>query len=315
MRRVALLLFSLGGPDCLDSVQPYLYNIFSDVFRRPNVAPVFTDSLAYVLATTRAPTTRGIFERLGGKSPLLDESQKQLDALLKRLNEGEDECQFTGAVGMTYWEPYATEAMETCLAGAPDDLILLPAYPHYSTTSTGAFLKQLTLAMPTRVHTIPSFHLLPEYVSAVAESILVGSGHRLSHTHVLFSAHGIPQSYVDDGDPYVTHVEQTIAAVVGSLGERGFAFSHSLAFQSRVGRAQWTAPYLADELARLRGHRVVVVPISFISDHSETLFELDIEYAELAATLDIKFLRAPVVGVDPVFIRGLARLVRESIGC
>lgn len=312
-RRVGVLLFSLGGPDSLKNVQPYLFNIFADVLQRPGLPMAVSNSLAYLLARARAEKSRGIFEAIGGRSPLVAGTQAQVDALVQVLNK-EGGAKYTGGVGMTYWNPLPSASTQTVLETGVDDIVLLPGYPQYSRSTTRAFLTKVEPTHLARVHVIPSYSTLPGYIQAMVQTILDASGSNLNGTHILFSAHGVPVRLIEEGDPYVQQTNDTVAAAMAALSEAGYDHvEHSLCFQSKVGPEPWTGPSLESEVRRLHGRRVVVVPVSFISEHSETLYELDIEYAVLARSLHVEWLRASTVRTQAAFIEGLAQLVRETV--
>lgn len=317
MSRRAIVLMNLGGPDCPAAVEPFLYNLFSDpaiiglpgILRRP---------LARLLARRRAVVARSIYDRLGGGSPLLANTRGQACALETRLG--------TGArvfVAMRYWRPASEETASEVRDWRPEEVVLLPLYPQFSTTTTGSSLAawreaaaRIGLECPTR--TIGSYPTEPGFIAALSQliapeldaAIAAGGAVRL-----LFTAHGLPQKTVRKGDPYPQQVNATAAAVAAALGRPGLDWRPS--YQSRVGPLAWLQPYTDDEIRAAGAARLalVVAPISFVSEHSETLVELDDDYRRLARECGVPcYRRVPTVGTHPLFIEALAALVRGERG-
>ncbi len=314
MARTAVVLFNLGGPDRPQAVRPFLINLFSDpaIIRAPG--PVRW-ALARLIAGRRAKAARHIYARIGGGSPLVPETRAQAHALQATLGEGA-RC----FIAMRYWHPLTEAAVREVAVYAPDRIVLLPLYPQFSTTTTAssvaawhAAAAKAGLAVPTG--TICCYPTEPGFVRAVAHRTRAALDQAASHgtPRVLFSAHGLPRKFVDQGDPYADQVERCVAAVVRELGMP--ELDHVVCYQSRIGPLEWLKPYTQDvivETARA-GRPVVVVPVAFVSEHSETLVELDMDYRELAEREGAPaYVRAPTVGADPDFIAGLARLVREA---
>ncbi|HEY9537093.1 MAG TPA: ferrochelatase [Kiloniellaceae bacterium] len=318
MSRTAVVLFNLGGPDRPEAVEPFLFNLFFDpaIIRLP--APLRW-LVAKLISRRRAPVAQAIYHEMGGGSPLLPNTQAQAAALTTALETariGEVEV----FIAMRYWYPRARETARRVAAYRPDQVILLPLYPQYSTTTTASSLKEwereakaVGLAAPTR-----AVCCYPEevgFIAAVVEG-LRGALKQVDHERpprVLFSAHGLPKKIVDQGDPYQWQVEQSVAAVLRRLGEVNLDWQ--ICYQSRVGPLEWIGPATDSEIekAARAGQPIVVVPIAFVSEHSETLVELDIEYRKLAERHGAPaYLRVPTAGTDPAFIAGLAGLVVES---
>ncbi|MGE5517607.1 MAG: ferrochelatase [Bacteroidota bacterium] len=317
MTKTAVILFNLGGPDSLDAVEPFLFNLFNDpaIIGAPGL---IRRLLARFISKKRGPVAREIYAQLGGKSPLVEETAKQAAALEAAL--GEDHKVF---VAMRYWHPFATEAMAAARAWGADKVVLLPLYPQFSTTTSRSSLREwrkLAAGWPVTTEAVCCYPDEPGLISAIAH--LVGAGleqaAKAGKPRILFSAHGLPQSVVDKGDPYPKHVAQTARAVVAKLGNIDWPdLDWSVCYQSRVGPMKWIGPSTEQELERAGedGVPVVVVPIAFVSEHSETLVELDIEYRHRADALGIPaYVRVPAVGHHPDFIAGLARLVRDPAG-
>ena len=316
-RKVAVVLFNLGGPDRPEAVRPFLFNLFSDksIIRVPNP---FRMILASLISRRRAPGATKIYEELGGGSPLLPNTVAQAEGLQSRLA---DLGTVRVVIAMRYWHPMSVEAVEEVQAFDPDEVVLLPLYPQFSTTTTASSLrvwKEAALALgfdrPTR--TVCCYPVEDGLIAGYAEPIRREYAAAAAHgtPRILFSSHGLPESIVRGGDPYQWQCEQTAAAIVDALGIDGLDWL--TCYQSRVGPMKWIGPSTDDEIRRA-GHDgvpVVVVPIAFVSEHSETLVELDIEYRELATEAGVPYYgRVPTVGTNADFLDGLARLVRQAV--
>lgn len=307
------MLFNLGGPDAPDAVQPFLRNLFSDraiiglpsVLRRP---------LARWVAARRAPVARAIYDQLGGSSPILAETRRQADALEAAvLDLGVSARCF---VAMRYWKPFIAEAFAQVIDFRPEVTLLLPLYPQFSTTTTGSSFaewKRLSragdAAEPQR--SIRSYPELSGFIDALSDLVQQTFTRRKQDVdyRVLLSAHGLPKRIVQKGDPYCNEVQRTARALVERLGITGTDWR--VTYQSRVGPLEWVGPATDAEIRRAGrdGKGVVVVPVSFVSEHAETLVELDIDYARLARESGVPdYLRVPSVGTHPRFIAGLADL-------
>jgi ferrochelatase len=319
-RRVAVVLFNLGGPDSLEAVEPFLRNLFSDpaILQVPGLVRPW---LAWLIANRRAPVTRAIYEQIGGRSPILAETRAQAEALATELAPDEDETRVF--IAMRYWHPRAAATARDVATFAPDQVVLLPLYPQYSTTTTASSMKEFGEALRAaghrgavaRICCYPANEgLIAAHVAAL-HGVLAGA-RQVGVPRLLFSAHGLPERIVAAGDPYSWQIERTAGAIIGALGEP--VPDWTVCYQSRVGRLKWIGPSIGEALsAAIAADRVpVVVPISFVSEHSETLVELDIRYRQLAAERGAKaYFRVPAVGVLPDFIAGLAGLVRSALSC
>jgi ferrochelatase len=319
--RVAVVLFNLGGPDRAESVRPFLFNLFNDPHIIAAPGPLRT-MLAWLLSRRRAKVAQEVYAELGGGSPLLPNTEAQAAALDRALADtGNLGDSFRSFIAMRYWHPLSAEAVRAVQAFAPDEVILLPLYPQYSYTTTGSSLRAwfhaaaASLQAPARI--VCCYPTEPGFVSAVA-ALVRPAWERASVAgppRVLFSAHGLPKRVVEQGDPYQAQVEATVAAVVARLAIPGLDWQ--TCYQSRVGPLEWIKPYAVDEIARAGADRrpVVMVPIAFVSEHSETLVELDIEYRQLALDKGVpRYERVPTVSTHPDFIAGLARLVQDARG-
>jgi ferrochelatase len=318
----AVVLYNLGGPDKPDDIKPFLFNLFNDpkIFALPQP---FRWLLAKLVSSRRDKTAREIYAHLGGGSPLLANTRAQAEALEKTLNaEGGEH--YRCFVAMRYWHPFCHETMNEVMAENPERIVLLPLYPQFSTTTVGSMMRVWEMEAQARKLDIPVTALCcypteTGFVSAVAASITraLDSLPDEEPVRVLFSAHGLPKKIVSGGDPYQWQVEQSTQGVVTAVGRE---MDWVNCYQSRVGPLEWIGPSTEDEIVRAGedGKSIVLVPIAFVSEHSETLVELDIEYREVADHAGVKhYLRTPTVGVDPAFISGLARLVRGNVsaGC
>jgi protoporphyrin/coproporphyrin ferrochelatase len=323
--RRAVVLMNLGGPDSPDAVRPFLYNLFSDkaIIRLP--APLRLP-LASLIASRRAATAREIYAQLGGASPLLANTQAQARALEREL--GPDHRCF---VAMRYWHPLTATAVSEVKQWNPDEIVLLPLYPQFSTTTTQSSLaiwereaRRQRLQAPTR--RICSYPDIPGFIAALAASTREALDTAQADiiraearpVRLLLSAHGLPEKIVKAGDPYPREVATTAAALLRALERPGSnsRLDAIVCYQSRVGPLAWIGPSIEEELRRAGRDRVdvIVVPISFVSEHSETLIELDREYRHVAEQCGVpSYRRVPTVGTDSRFIAALADLVRGLV--
>lgn len=312
--KLAVVLFNLGGPDSPEAVEPFLTNLFSDpaVLSLPSL---IRKPLARFIAHKRAPIAAKIYAKIGGRSPILPETMAQAAALEHAIPEHETRA----FIAMRCWKPFIQEAAVAVAAFKPDHVVLLPLYPQFSTTTTGSSLTEWQRAarvagIKAPTTTVCCYPTLPGFIAALAaatrerlQKAKPGVSYRL-----LVSAHGLPKRVIAKGDPYQSQVEQTAAALLQRLGWEDF----TICYQSRVGRLEWIGPATDAEIRRAGadGKGVVIVPVAFVSEHSETLVELDIDYADLAHEAGVPdYLRVPTVSVRPEFIAGLKNLVLESI--
>ncbi len=318
-RRIAVVLFNLGGPDNLAAVRPFLFNLFHD----PAIIAVpqpLRWLLAKFIAARRAPVARQIYRQMGGRSPLRAETDRQAAALAASLTDDNDDAnQFLVTIAMRYWHPLSDEAARAVKAFAPDEIVLLPLYPQFSATTTGSSLRAwlgaaAAAGVTAPTHAVGCYPDHPALARAQAALIATAVAQLDAPVRLLFSAHGLPKRRVERGDPYQWQVERTAAAVVAALGRADLEWV--VCYQSRVGPLEWIGPATDDEIRRAGadGMAVVVVPIAFVSEHSETLVELDIEYRELAEQSGVpNYVRVPALGDDATFIQGLASLVRQAM--
>lgn len=312
--KTAVILFNLGGPDGPEAVRPFLFNLFNDPAIIGAPAPIRW-LLAKLISKRRAPIAAEIYENLGGGSPLLPNTQAQALALEAAI-DGDNRC----FVAMRYWHPFAAEAVADVKAYAPDRILLLPLYPQYSTTTTGSSIldweraaQRVGLDIPTQA--LCCYFDEDCFVATIASRVrdVLDNGQDAA-PRVVFTAHGLPKKIVAGGDPYQWQVEQTADAIVAAIDQPNLDWV--VCYQSRVGPLEWIQPYTSDvlEQAGCDGRPVVVVPIGFTSEHSETLVELDIKYRALAEGAGVpRYTRIDTVGAEPDFIEGLAELVAVTV--
>ena len=318
-RRTGVVLFQLGGPDSLDAVEPFLYNLFSDpdIIDLPG-AFLFRNALARFISSRRAPKVRALYDSIGGKSPILKQTMLQathLAALLARKGLNTDV-----RVAMRYWHPFTSETAAELFRNPPDELILLPLYPQYSKATTASSFNEWDRVVRTmnvaRIPTkrIESYFDHPLYIDAIVEHVTQALDRfpktERGKVHLVFSAHGIPMKLVNAGDPYPAHIRRSYELVL----ERGrFNLPHHLCFQSKVGPQKWLQPSLTTTIERLAAEGVthmVVVPIAFVTDHIETLSEINIEARKHAFALGVKrFEMMRALTASKKFIACLADLV------
>jgi protoporphyrin/coproporphyrin ferrochelatase len=316
MSRIAVVLFNLGGPDGPKAVRPFLRNLFSDpaIIAGPGVV---RSGLAELISRVREKSAIANYAVMGGGSPLNAETRAQAKALEAKLGALKPNDEVRVFVAMRYWNPLTEEAAAEVAQFQPDEVVLLPLYPQFSTTTTASSLAawKACYAGPGRSHTVccyPDQDALAEAHAALIEAAWEAAG-APKQVRLLFSAHGIPQRTSDAGDPYRSQVERTCAAVVARL-ERHWDWR--ICYQSRVGPMKWIGPSTIEEIQRAGadGLGVVIDPIAFVSEHVETLVELDCDYAELARKIGVSsYIRVPALGVQPRFIEGLAALVEQAL--
>jgi ferrochelatase len=313
----------MGGPETLADVRPFLFNLFSDpeIVRLPVRA--MQKPLAWLISRARHKKSSGYYAQIGGGSPLRRITEEQAAALRGELARRSVEANVY--VGMRYWRPYSEEAIDQIVRDGVDDLILLPLYPQFSVSTTGSSFKDFEALIGKhnglgrlRCHYIPQWHTHETYIRALAEQIS-GEIEKFPdpdprRVHLLFSAHSVPQSYIERGDPYLQHIEETVRLVSAGLGDLNPVH---LSFQSKVGPVKWLEPSTDAKLRELASkgvEQVLAIPVSFVSDHIETLYELDILYKHLADEIGIKtYRRVPALNCNPTFINSLADLVCENL--
>jgi ferrochelatase len=316
--RVAVVLFNLGGPSSLEAVEPFLFNLFNDpaIIRVPHPLRWV---LARLISKRRAPVARTIYAKIGGGSPILGQTYNQASALKSALGGGG--TVFETFVAMRYAAPRASDVAEQVRRFRPNKIVLLPLYPQFSTTTSRSSLREWhrqakACGISAPVATVCCYPRDEGFIAAQA-ALIAESIAKLPprvRFRLLFSAHGLPERVIASGDPYQAQVEQTAQALVAALGQASLDWR--VCYQSRVGPLKWIGPATDEEIKRAgaEGLALVVAPIAFVSEHSETLVELDMEYAHLATESGVpRYLRAPAVGTHPDFIAGLAALVHEAL--
>lgn len=322
--KIGIVLFNLGGPDSLDAVEPFLYNLFQDpdIFTFP-FASLVRKPLAKFIAKRRAPKSRVYFEYMGGKSPILELTLQQADALEKKLNSCGEDKKFKVVVAMRFWKPFTQDALQSLKDAGIQKVVLLPLYPQYSYTTTRSSEKEWDAQCKKngmsfeKISRVSDYHQHPLYIQALATRIREGIARfpleKQAQVHLLFSAHGIPLQEIAAGDPYEKQIIESVELIRRELGND---YSHSLSYQSKVGPLKWLEPNtvaMIEKLAKEGKKEILAVPISFVSDHSETLYELKKMYGEFALSLGVKqYELMPALNAQPLFIECLASCVLRS---
>lgn len=313
-KKIGILLLNLGGPRQLEDVKPFLVNLFSDrqIIR---LGPAFLQkTIARIIAHRRAPKSMENYRQIGGGSPILEKTMEQARALEATLQQDGD---FLVRPCMRYWHPFAHEALAEMTAVGVEELIALPLYPQYSLATTGSSLQDLYRAQArygpdVPIREIRSWPAEPDYIAALAARIREGmSRFGDQPIQLLYSAHSLPARFIEEGDPYVTDLEQTIRALEEQTGIKG-----ELCYQSRSGPVKWLGPSTPELLTRSAAAgavNVLVMPLSFVSDHVETLYEIDIQYRQMATGLGMRLECTRGLNNDPLFIGALRNLVRTSV--
>lgn len=319
-QRVAVVLFNLGGPDGPDAVRPFLFNLFNDPAIISAPGPIRW-CLAQFISRRRAPLAQENYAIMGGGSPLLPNTEKQAQALENALSDSGDIRCF---IAMRYWHPFAIEAAREVKSFNPDRIVLLPLYPQYAAATTGSSLDDWEIAAKKAGIDVPTATICcyPEddgFVRSMAV-LTAKSWNKASSAgdpRILFSAHGLPKREIERGDPYQWQVERTAGAIAAAVSkELGAEPEWMISYQSRVGPLEWIGPYTDVEIERAGQEKrpLVIVPVAFVSEHVETLVELDVEYGELARESDVPvYERVATVGHDKPFIEGLAAMVRRAL--
>ena len=324
--RVGVLLLNLGGPERIQDVKPFLYNLFSDpeIIRLPLAA--MQKPLAWLISSLRSGKSQQAYRSIGGGSPLRRITKQQAQELQTSLRQKGVDA--TSYVAMRYWHPFTESAVADLKADGVDQVVVLPLYPHFSISTSGSSFRELQRLRNTDsafsrlpIRCIRSWYDHPGYIQALANLIAreILACEDPATAHIFFSAHGVPKSYVEDaGDPYQLEIVACSKLILEQLRQQlGHSNPFTLAYQSRVGPVEWLKPSTEDALQELGEQGVkdlVVVPISFVSEHIETLEEIDIDYRELATAAGVKnFRRVPALDTDPAFIAALTDLVEQAM--
>ena len=326
-KKIGVLLLNLGGPDSLEAVRPFLYNLFSDRDIIRLGPPFLQKPIAWLISTLRSKKTIEMYRQIGNKSPILDITTAQSDALEKALNKGADirgqGSEFKVYIGMRYWHPSTKNTVDQILNDNIDRLIVLTLYPHYSKATTGSSVTDFEKYIQSKdldIQYINKWYDYPPYIDSLAELMAEGmSEYRGEDFHLLFSAHSLPQSFIDEGDPYLDHIKSTIGKVLKRLIESPYNYpdlKYQLAFQSKTGPVKWLEPsteQAIEDLSNSECKNLFIVPVSFVSDHIETLYEIDIQYKELAEKYGIKLRRCRALNTSDTFINAMKQLVLDKV--
>ena len=315
-KRIAIVLFNLGGPNSLESVKPFLFNLFYDkaIINLPNPLRYI---IAKIISIIRERKSQKIYSLIGGKSSLLQETQEQRLLLTKKLKQLIKE-DFAVFINMRYSAPFVKETINQIEKYNPSEIILLPLYPQFSSTTTGSsvknFLQNLDIPIKTLdipIKTVCCYPLEEDFIKAHVS--LIKEKLYDKNFCILFSAHGLPEKIIKAGDPYSFQIKETVKAIVKELNIKDL--DYKITYQSRVGPIEWLKPNTEDEieLAGKLKKDVIIVPISFVSEHVETLVELDIEYKLIAGKYEIQYTRIPTLGTNKIFINSLTNILLRFI--
>ncbi|WP_415286412.1 ferrochelatase [Candidatus Pelagibacter sp. Uisw_104] len=309
----AIILFNLGGPDKLENVEPFLFNLFNDPAIL-NLPTFLRYPLAKLISNRRAPVAKKIYAELGGSSPILKLTKEQSNALEIKLNQTQEEDEYKCFIIMRCWNPRAKDVIKDVQLYGPDEVVLMPLYPQYSAATSGSSIKEWKdVCKKNNYHvktsTICCYPTDQNFINAHTKEI-IKKIKDLKNFKLIFSAHGLPEKNIKKGDPYQWQVEQSVKKIVESLNDENLDWI--LSYQSRVGPLKWIGPStetIIIENSKI-GKHIVLVPIAFVSEHSETLVELDIEYKEIADANGCKnYTRVPALGINEDFIRTMSELI------
>ena len=309
----AIILFNLGGPDKLENVEPFLFNLFNDPAIL-NLPTFLRYPLAKLISNRRAPVAKKIYAELGGSSPILKLTREQSDALEIKLNQTQKEDEYKCFIVMRCWNPRAKDVIKDVQLYGPDEVVLMPLYPQYSAATSGSSIKEWKdVCKKNNYHvktsTICCYPTDQNFINAHTKEI-IKKIKDLKNFKLIFSAHGLPEKNIKKGDPYQWQVEQSVKKIVENLNDENLDWI--LSYQSRVGPLKWIGPStetIIIENSKI-GKHIVLVPIAFVSEHSETLVELDIEYKEIADANGCKnYTRVPALGINEDFIKAMSELI------
>ena len=311
----AVILFNLGGPDKLESIKPFLFNLFNDP-AIISIPLIFRYPLAKFISKRRTPIAKNIYKEIGNKSPILEFTQEQAKSLeVNLLNKGDYKC----FVVMRYWHPRAFNVIKKVREYNPEEIILLPLYPQFSVSTSGSSINEWNDLCKkenykVKTKTICCYptenNFIESHISLIKKKLEVIKNNNFK---LIFSAHGLPESKIKKGDPYQWHIEETVKEIMYKLRNKNL--DHIISYQSRVGPMKWIGPSTDAEIIKHSKEKkgIIIVPIAFVSEHSETLVELDIEYKKLAEKNGCSFYeRVPALGIEENFIKGLVELVLKT---
>jgi ferrochelatase len=330
-----IVLLNLGGPDSLETVRPFLLNLFSDRDIIRLGPPFLQKPLAWLISSLRSGKTKEMYRQIGGRSPILDITMSQAEALEKALNETESTgmarhaaVKFKVYIGMRYWRPFMKDAVDKIIQDGVQRLIVVSLYPHYSRATSGSSIAEFDRAisnshlsnLKSQIQYIDRWYDFPPYIDALAELAAQGiSEFKGTGFEILFSAHSLPESFIAEGDPYLDHIKTTIDHVNRRLSESPYnlkGLKWRLSFQSKTGPVKWLEPTTEDTIKNLAEDgckNIFVIPISFVSDHIETLYEIDILYRNLAEKHGMMLKRCQALNTSEKFIFALKQLVMAKI--
>ena len=309
----AIILFNLGGPDKIENVEPFLFNLFNDPAIL-NLPTFLRYPLAKLISNRRAPVAKKIYAELGGSSPILKLTKEQSSALEIKLNQTQTKDEYKCFIVMRCWNPRAKDVIKDVELYNPDEIVLMPLYPQYSAATSGSSIKEWKdVCKKNKYHiktsTICCYPTDQNFINAHTKEI-IKKIKDLKNFKLIFSAHGLPEKNIKKGDPYQWQVEQSVKKIVENLNDENLDWI--LSYQSRVGPLKWIGPSTENiiiENSKI-GKHIVLVPIAFVSEHSETLVELDIEYKEIASANGCKnYTRVPALGINEDFIKALSELI------
>jgi len=311
----AVILFNLGGPDKLESVEPFLFNLFNDP-EIISIPSIFRHPLAKFISKRRTPIAKNIYKEIGNKSPILELTQDQAKSLENKLSKKDDYKCF---VVMRCWHPRASDVIKKVRKYSPEEIILLPLYPQFSASTSGSSINEWNDLCKkenyqVKTKTICCYPTESNFIASHVSLIKKTLQHvENNNFKLIFSAHGLPESKIKKGDPYQWHIEETVKEIMSKLKTENL--DHVISYQSRVGPMKWIGPFTDAEIIKYSKEKkgIVIVPVAFVSEHSETLVELDIEYKKLAEKNGCTFYkRVPALGIEENFIKGLAELVLQE---
>jgi len=309
----AIILFNLGGPDKIENVEPFLFNLFNDPAIL-NLPTILRYPLAKLISNRRAPVAKKIYEELGGASPILKLTKEQSEALETKLNQTETDNEYRCFIVMRCWNPRANDVIKDVQLFNPEEVILMPLYPQYSAATSGSSIKEWEDVCKknnykVKTSTICCYPTDQNFINAHTKEI-IKKIKDLKNFKLIFSAHGLPEKNIKKGDPYQWQVERSVQKIVENLDIENLDWI--LSYQSRVGPLKWIGPSTEDIIiknSKINKH-IVLVPIAFVSEHSETLVELDIEYKEIANANGCKnYTRVPALGINEDFIKAMSELI------
>ncbi len=318
-KKIAVVLFNLGGPDSPDAIKPFLFNLFNDkyIIALPSILRFF---IAKLISGRREKIAKEIYSNTGGKSPILEETILQKKALKQELIKNED-TDFEIFICMRHWHPMTKEVIKNIENYDPKEIIMLPLYPQFSTTTTASSVEEFTknlnkrFASNIKIKTICCYPIDEDFVNSHVKLIeeKLKNNDDLSNFRMLFSAHGLPKKIVKDGDPYQWQIEQTVLKIITKLKliSKFKNIDYKVTYQSRVGPLKWLDPNTEDEI-KIAGSikkALIIVPVAFVSEHVETLVELDIEYKKIARDYNIDYVRIPTLSTNELFIKSLANMI------